>query len=195
MPIYVQHEVLGRIPDVFNAEAIWQAPGLALFSRRPLLRDLKCLSCDQPLTHGLPPEAGAHVPTNVMPSLPLSKAWMFAQTGGGAFLPPPASAGGAASARAPSPPGLPAVMNGHGSGAFSVLPNGQAGHMLLQMAASTGRLFANDGQGAPGAALKWGAPMPLDMHLTTDYIHPTRFVSMVMLQQLLSHFAAAPEPA
>ncbi len=40
MPIYVQHEVLGRIPDVFNAEAIWQAPGLALFSRRPLLRDL-----------------------------------------------------------------------------------------------------------------------------------------------------------
>jgi hypothetical protein len=40
MPIYVQHEVLGRIQDVFNAEAIWQAPGLALFSRRPLLRDL-----------------------------------------------------------------------------------------------------------------------------------------------------------
>ena len=40
MPVYVQHEVLGRIPDVFNAEAIWQAPGLALFARRPLLRDL-----------------------------------------------------------------------------------------------------------------------------------------------------------
>lgn len=40
MPIYVQHEVLGRIDDVFNAEAIWQAPGMALFSRRPLLRDL-----------------------------------------------------------------------------------------------------------------------------------------------------------
>ncbi|NVD97432.1 hypothetical protein [Massilia sp. BJB1822] len=40
MPIYVQHEVLGRIPDVFNAESIWQAPGLALFARRPLLRDL-----------------------------------------------------------------------------------------------------------------------------------------------------------
>lgn len=40
MPIYVQHEVLGRIPDVFNAEAIWHAPGLALFARRPLLRDL-----------------------------------------------------------------------------------------------------------------------------------------------------------
>lgn len=40
MPTYVQHEVLDRIPDVFNAESIWQAPGFALFSRRPLLRDL-----------------------------------------------------------------------------------------------------------------------------------------------------------
>ncbi|WP_395407761.1 hypothetical protein ACHMW6_14330 [Pseudoduganella sp. UC29_106] len=40
MPIYVQHETLDRIPDVFNAEAIWQSPGFSLFSRRPLLRDL-----------------------------------------------------------------------------------------------------------------------------------------------------------
>ena len=40
MPVYVQHEVLGKVSDVFNAESIWQAPGLALFSRRPLLRDL-----------------------------------------------------------------------------------------------------------------------------------------------------------
>jgi hypothetical protein len=40
MPVYVQHEVLGKVNDVFNAEAIWQAPGLALFARRPLLRDL-----------------------------------------------------------------------------------------------------------------------------------------------------------
>jgi len=40
MPVYVQHEVLARINDVFNAEALWQAPGLSLFSRRPLLRDL-----------------------------------------------------------------------------------------------------------------------------------------------------------
>ena len=40
MPVYVQHEVLGKVNDVFNAEAIWQAPGLALFTRRPLLRDL-----------------------------------------------------------------------------------------------------------------------------------------------------------
>ena len=40
MPVYVQHEVLGKVSDVFNAEALWQAPGLALFARRPLLRDL-----------------------------------------------------------------------------------------------------------------------------------------------------------
>jgi hypothetical protein len=40
MPVYVQHQVLGNIDDVFDAEAIWRAPGLALFSRRPLLRDL-----------------------------------------------------------------------------------------------------------------------------------------------------------
>ena len=40
MPVYVQHEVLGKVSDVFNAVALWQAPGLALFSRKPLLRDL-----------------------------------------------------------------------------------------------------------------------------------------------------------
>ena len=40
MPVYVQHESLGKVSDVFNAEALWQAPGLALFARRPLLRDL-----------------------------------------------------------------------------------------------------------------------------------------------------------
>jgi hypothetical protein len=40
MPVYVQHEILAKVGDVFNAEALWQAPGLALFSRRPLLRDL-----------------------------------------------------------------------------------------------------------------------------------------------------------
>ncbi|KQV37871.1 hypothetical protein [Massilia sp. Root335] len=40
MPVYVQHEVLGKVGDVFDAHAIWQAPGLALFARRPLLRDL-----------------------------------------------------------------------------------------------------------------------------------------------------------
>lgn len=40
MPVYVQHEVLGKVQDVFNADALWQAPGLSLFARRPLLRDL-----------------------------------------------------------------------------------------------------------------------------------------------------------
>ena len=40
MPVYVQHDILTKVSDVFNAEALWQAPGLALFSRRPLLRDL-----------------------------------------------------------------------------------------------------------------------------------------------------------
>ncbi|WP_075796001.1 hypothetical protein [Massilia putida] len=40
MPVYVQHEALGKVGDVFDAHAIWQAPGLALFARRPLLRDL-----------------------------------------------------------------------------------------------------------------------------------------------------------
>jgi len=40
MPVYIQHEVLGKVEDVFNADALWQAPGLSLFARRPLLRDL-----------------------------------------------------------------------------------------------------------------------------------------------------------
>lgn len=40
MPVYVQHETLNRVGDVFNAEALWQAPGLALLNRRPYLRDL-----------------------------------------------------------------------------------------------------------------------------------------------------------
>jgi type II secretory pathway pseudopilin PulG len=40
MPVYVQHEVLGKINDVFNADALWQAPGMSLFARQPLLRDL-----------------------------------------------------------------------------------------------------------------------------------------------------------
>jgi len=40
MPVYVQHETLGQVEDVFNPDALWQAPGLSLFARRPLLRDL-----------------------------------------------------------------------------------------------------------------------------------------------------------
>jgi hypothetical protein len=40
MPVYVHQAILEAIPDLFCAETIWQAPGFALFSRRPLLRDL-----------------------------------------------------------------------------------------------------------------------------------------------------------
>jgi hypothetical protein len=40
MPVYVQHELLGKVSDVFCADAIWQPSSLSLFSRRPLLRDL-----------------------------------------------------------------------------------------------------------------------------------------------------------
>ncbi|MEI6762299.1 MAG: SNF2-related protein, partial [Betaproteobacteria bacterium] len=46
----------------------------------------------------------------------------------------------------------------------SVLPTSQAGQMLLQMAASTGRLFTNNGSGAPDAALQWGPPRALAWH-------------------------------
>ncbi|MDO9166398.1 MAG: DEAD/DEAH box helicase [Rhodoferax sp.] len=46
----------------------------------------------------------------------------------------------------------------------SVIPGGQAGLMVLQQAASTGRLFLDDGKGGPGAAVQWGAPQPLRWH-------------------------------
>ena len=46
----------------------------------------------------------------------------------------------------------------------SVLPTSQTGQMLLQMAASTGRLFTNNGSGAPDAALRWGPPQALAWH-------------------------------
>ncbi|NBT56245.1 MAG: helicase SNF2, partial [Betaproteobacteria bacterium] len=46
----------------------------------------------------------------------------------------------------------------------SVLPTSQTGQMLLQMAASTGRLFTNNGSGAPDAALQWGSPRALAWH-------------------------------
>ena len=39
--------------------------------------------------------------------------------------------------------------------------SGQVGVIALRQAASTGRLFLNDGQGAPGAALAWGSPQGL----------------------------------
>ncbi|GAB2838104.1 hypothetical protein GCM10027277_01190 [Pseudoduganella ginsengisoli] len=40
MPVYAHHTILESLPDLFCAETLWQAPGFALFSRRPLLRDL-----------------------------------------------------------------------------------------------------------------------------------------------------------
>ncbi len=43
----------------------------------------------------------------------------------------------------------------------SVIPGGQAGLMVLQQAASTGRLFLDDGKGGPGMALQWGPVQPL----------------------------------
>jgi len=46
----------------------------------------------------------------------------------------------------------------------SVLPTGQTGQVLLQLAASTGRLFTNNGHGAPDVALQWGPPQALAWH-------------------------------
>ena len=44
----------------------------------------------------------------------------------------------------------------------SAAPSGQAGLIVLQQAASTGRLFADDGSGYPGQAIQWGPPQSLD---------------------------------
>ncbi|WP_432377365.1 hypothetical protein [Duganella sp. P38] len=59
MPTYVQHAVLGRIPDVFNAEAIWQAPGLSLFSRRPCCAT--CWNAARANTKAAPPPAASRM--------------------------------------------------------------------------------------------------------------------------------------
>lgn len=53
MPIYVQHEVLGRIPDVFNAEAIWQAPAWRCF--RAALCCATCLNAARANIAAAPP--------------------------------------------------------------------------------------------------------------------------------------------
>jgi superfamily II DNA or RNA helicase len=47
------------------------------------------------------------------------------------------------------------------SGSPSAILNGQAGLIALQQAASTGRLFLDDGRGAPGTAIQWGPPQKL----------------------------------
>ena len=46
----------------------------------------------------------------------------------------------------------------------SVLPSGQAGLIALQQAASTGRLFLDDGKGGAGLPLQWGPSQLLSWH-------------------------------
>ncbi|MBU3739456.1 MAG: helicase SNF2 [Rhodoferax sp.] len=46
----------------------------------------------------------------------------------------------------------------------SVRPAGQAGRMLLQLAARTGRLYTQDGHGLPVAPVQWGEALPLEWH-------------------------------
>jgi len=113
-------------------------------SGKPLLRDLKCLSCDQPLAHGLPPEAGGQGPRDVMiPHLPISKAWMFSQTGGAALMPQGVGGGGGSMSmqtRAPSPGqsvggGVGGGGGGLGGSAFTMLPNG---HVIQRTATAIG---------------------------------------------------------
>jgi hypothetical protein len=59
MPVYVQHEILRRIPDVFNAEALWQAPGLSLF------RAARCCAICSNAAHAsiaaAPPRCFSHI--------------------------------------------------------------------------------------------------------------------------------------
>ncbi|MBH2020515.1 MAG: DEAD/DEAH box helicase [Burkholderiales bacterium] len=43
-----------------------------------------------------------------------------------------------------------------------VIPEGQAGLMVLELAASTGRLFLSEDDGTPGRSIEWGAPRSLE---------------------------------
>ncbi len=45
---------------------------------------------------------------------------------------------------------------------ISCRPLGRAGQLLLEQAASTGRLFVKDGQGYPGVAVRWGPARALE---------------------------------
>ena len=52
---------------------------------------------------------------------------------------------------------VPGRLSGYGGGfSADVLPQGRAGSLLLQLAASTGRLFLDDGTGQPDAVVQWG---------------------------------------
>jgi superfamily II DNA or RNA helicase len=46
----------------------------------------------------------------------------------------------------------------------SVILGGQAGLIALQLAASTHRLFLDDGHGNPGSVMGWGSPLDLNWH-------------------------------
>jgi hypothetical protein len=131
----------------------------AALSGRPLLRDLKCLSCDQPLAHGLPPEAGGQGPRDVMiPHLPISKAWMFSQTGGSALMPQAQGHGlgiggghghGQGSLILNSRSSSPQSLGGGGS-AFTMLPNG---HVIQRSVTAIGSQRATSSGGVTLPAL------------------------------------------
>jgi hypothetical protein len=133
----------------------------AALSGRPLLRDLKCLSCDQPLAHGLPPEAGGQGPRDVMiPHLPISKAWMFSQTGGSALMPQAQGHGlgiggghgqghGQGSMILNSRSSSPQSLGGGGS-AFTMLPNG---HVIQRSVTAIGSQRATSSGGVTLPAL------------------------------------------
>ena len=54
-----------------------------------------------------------------------------------------------------------ASLRAYGS-SFSGAPQGRAGLLTLELAASTGRLYLNTGHGAPGQAMQWGPPRRLN---------------------------------
>ena len=56
----------------------------------------------------------------------------------------------------------------------SAVPQGQVGRLVLEQAASTGRLFLDDGLGGPGASVQWGAPQALqwEWHEVTNLHSP-----------------------
>ena len=57
---------------------------------------------------------------------------------------------------------MPTVVDDyHAALTLSGIPEGRTGTLALELAASTGRLFLNDGFNAPGRPLKWGPPQTL----------------------------------
>jgi hypothetical protein len=113
----------------------------AALTSKQLLKDFKCLSCDQPL-HGLQTDRGDSVPSNFLtPHVPINKGYVFAVTGGATMN----AAGGR--------PGSP---ERGGTGAFALLPNG---HVISRSGAGGGRP-ASRAAGSPGGGFggSVGAP-------------------------------------